>query len=322
MKKIVITGATGMIGTALIEETIKQNIAVTAIIRKNSTRIKPLLAHPLVNVLHADLSEYKRFVPQETGFDAFFHLAWDKTYGKERDNVDLQMQNIAYTLDAVRLAKRMQCKAFVGTGSQAEYGVQPCALAIDTPCNPQSGYGIAKYSAGKLAKLLCKELDLKFSWARILSVFGKDDAPHTLISSVIQSLKNGTTLALSPCEQTWDYLYQKDAARALLAIAFALTKNCKNANGANCVDGKVYPLGSGSARMLKDYVLAIQNFMQTHNLLAKTNAPILNFGSAPYYPHQTMHLVADISALTADTGFVPSFSFEEALCDMFGVQKI
>ena len=49
-------------------------------------------------------------------------MAWEKTYGNGRDDVAAQMKNIQYTLDAVELVKRSGCSAFIGAGSQAEYG--------------------------------------------------------------------------------------------------------------------------------------------------------------------------------------------------------
>lgn len=39
----------------------------------------------------------------------------------------------------------------------------------------------------------------------------------------------------------------------------------------------------------------------------------IGFGEIDYYPNQVMHLEADISNLTADTGFVPRYTFEEGI---------
>lgn len=51
-----------------------------------------------------------------------FHFGWMGTTGAARNDMDLQCRNIAYTIDAVRLAQRFGCKTFIGAGSQAEYG--------------------------------------------------------------------------------------------------------------------------------------------------------------------------------------------------------
>jgi nucleoside-diphosphate-sugar epimerase len=106
-------------------------------------------------------------------------------------------------------------------------------------------------------------------------------------------LEKGESPKLTKCEQTWDYLYCEDAARAFIAVA------------QKGIDGKTYPLGSGAPRKLSEYVIAIRN------IIAPTVK--LNFGEIDYYPHQQMFLCADISELKKDTGWSPKFSFEEAV---------
>jgi nucleoside-diphosphate-sugar epimerase len=210
-----------------------------------------------------------------------------------RDDVDIQLRNIQYTLDAIRFAKRLGCSAFVGAGSQAEYGIVSEPLKSDTPINPQSGYGIAKYAAGKLGKLLCAQLGIRFTWMRILSIFGPHDGSNTLVMYAINELRAGQSPEFTRCEQIWDYLYCDDAARALLAV------------GDRGGDGKAYPLGSGNRKKLSEYLESLRDIVNPDG--------ILQFGKKDYYPHQPMYLCADISELTADTGWKPMISFEEGI---------
>lgn len=290
MKKIIITGATGMIGSALVREALKQDYDITCLVRASSSRIKNILQDNRVHIIDCNISDYKT-IELKDKFDIFMHLAWDKTSVNGRDDVDCQLRNIQYTLDAVRLAKRCGCSVFIGAGSQAEYGVQSVPLTPTLPVNPESGYGIAKYTAGKLARLLCKQLGLRFNWMRILSVYGPNDGENTLISYVIRELKAGRSPELTKCEQTWDYLHCDDAARAFLAVA------------EHGVDGKTYPLGSGKGRRLSEFV----------NELQKQIAPYvsMNFGVKDYYLHQPMYLVADINELEKDTGWKPVSFFHD-----------
>lgn len=295
MKKLLITGATGIIGSAIVEEAVKQDYKVTCLIRRGTARTGNIPKNENVALVECNIDEYASLELQET-HDVFIHLAWDKTFGNERDNVDSQLKNIQYTLDAVRLAKRCGCSVFIGAGSQAEYGIQKVDLTPDLPVQPESGYGIAKYTAGKLSCMLCSQMGIRFNWLRILSIYGKKDAPYTLISYVINELKNGRSPQLTKCEQQWDYLNAEDAARAFLAVA------------ENGKDGKFYPLGSGNGRQLFEYIKDIQQVINTEIELG--------FGKKDYYPHQPMHLVADITELTKDTGWKPQVSFVD------GVRKI
>lgn len=292
MRKIVLTGATGMIGCALIGQALKKDIEVLCIVRKDSDRIDNIPKLEKIRVVFADLTEYTSLdIPEK--YDVFFHLAWGKTSGPSRDDAGIQAKNIQYTVDAVRLAERLGCTAFVGAGSQAEYGIVSTPLKADTPVNPQSGYGIAKYAAGKLGGLLCARLGIRYNWIRVLSVFGPLDGSNTLIMYAINELLSGRLPELTKCEQMWDYLYCDDAARAFLAA------------GDKGIDGKIYPLGSGSKRKLSEYLESLKNIVNPKG--------ILQFGKKEYYPHQPMFLSADISELTADTGWKPEVSFEEGI---------
>ena len=285
-----------MIGSAIVREALKQDYDITCIVRKNSSRIKNIPQSSRVHIIDADIAEYKNLELKEK-YDIFMHLAWNKTSVGGRDDVDSQLKNIEYTLDAVRLAKCCGCSVFIGAGSQAEYGVQTVPLSPNLPVNPESGYGIAKYTAGKLSSLLCKQLGIRFNWMRILSVYGKNDGENTLISYCIRELKNGRSPELTKCEQIWDYLNCDDAARAFLAVA------------EHGVDGKFYPLGSGNGRKLSKYIEDIQR-------IVNPDVPI-GFGKKEYYPHQPMYLVADVSELTTDTGWKADMEFLEGLKKLF-----
>ena len=292
MNSLVITGATGMIGSAVIREAIRQNCKVTCIVHKESKRIGNIPKNPLVAVVECNIDEYAS-LELAGKFDAFIHLAWAKTSVAGRDDIDTQIKNIQYTLDAVRLAHRCGCSIFIGAGSQAEYGISSVPLTGDLPVQPESGYGIAKFTAGKLSGMLCKQLEIRFNWLRILSIYGKNDGENTLISYVIRELAAGRSPELTKCEQLWDYLNCEDVAKAFFAV---LKKG---------VDGKVYPLGSGRGRKLSAYVEDIKDVINPNIALG--------FGKKEYYPHQPMYLVADISELTGDTGWKPEVEFKDGI---------
>lgn len=292
MKTFVISGATGMIGRAVVEELLSRGCGVIALVRADSARAGALAERAGVTVLPVGLSDYATYQPTLSA-DCFLHLAWGKTVGDGREDVDCQLQNVAYTLDAVRLAARFGCSSFVGAGSQAEYGIATAPLKGDSPTDPKSGYGIAKYAAGKLSATLCRQLGIRHSWARILSIYGPHDGNNTLISYLVNTLLEGGTPELTPCEQIWDYLYVTDAARALIAIG-----ECGR-------DGAVYPVGSGEGRALRTFVEELRDVVAPGATLC--------FGAKPYYPHQPMLLTADIGELTRDTGFLPTVSFCEGI---------
>ena len=147
MKKVIITGATGMIGITLIEYLLKKNIEILAIIRKNSKRKNNLPGDKNLEIIECDLNELCNLNIKEKKYDTFYHLAWDGTFGESRNDLSLQNLNVKYTLDAVELANKLGCKTFVGAGSQAEYGRVDGMISSNTPANPENEYGKAKLKA-------------------------------------------------------------------------------------------------------------------------------------------------------------------------------
>lgn len=290
--KIIVTGATGSIGCAIVKQAVSRGYDVTCIVHRGSSRVNNIMRDAHVHVLECDLSEYAT-LNLEGKFDVLIHLAWEKTFGASRDDVDVQTRNIQYTLDTCRLAKRCGCEVFVGAGSQAEYGVQSVALAPDLAVQPESGYGIAKFAAGKMSLMLCKQLGIRGNWIRVLSVFGAQDGANTLINYAINELKSGRSPKLTKCEQTWDYLYADDAADGFLDVA------------ERGIDSKVYVIGSGHARKLYEYI---------NDVRAVMNPQVeVEYGAIEYYPHQPMCLIADVTELTQDTGWKPKVSFRDGV---------
>ena len=295
MKRAVITGATGAIGTALIDEFIKQNIEVLVIVRKDSSRLNVIPKdNPLVTVMYGDLADYAN-MNNTTGkeWDVFYHLAWAGASGNGRNDMYLQNSNVKYALDAVGLAKRLGCKTFIGAGSQAEYGLHNEKLRPNTDTKPYMGYGYAKLCAGYMTREYAHQKNMKHIWVRILSVYGPNDGENSMISRIIKDLKAGNTPKMTAGKQEWDYLYSSDAAKALYLL------------GEKGADNKTYVLGSGETKTIREYVEIIRDKVAP--------GQDIDFGAVPYGVNQIMYLCADASELCNDTGWKPETSFEEGI---------
>lgn len=311
MQSVVISGPTGAIGMALIEKCIEKNTRVLAICHKGSARIANMPKSALLQIMEADLSEYKRLFLQndllgESVYDVFYHFAWGGTTGKTRNDMRLQIGNIVYTMDAVELAKRLGCHTFIGAGSQAEYGRVEGKLTPDTPVYPDNGYGMAKLCAGQMSRIVCEQKGIKHIWTRILSVYGPYDGSGSMVMSALKRIRNNEPTAFTPGEQMWDYLYSKDAAEIFYAL------------GEKGVNGTVYCVGSGQARELKSYIKDIDDVIQEYIGQKKTETneeqeKRLGIGSIPYGEKQVMHLCADISLLEQHIGEIQHTDFRQGI---------
>ena len=301
MNCVMLTGATSMIGCALIQECIRNNVRVIALARKGSAKLSRLPASPLLTLVECDLdqmaaldAEPVRAAAAHAPIDCFYHFGWTFTDHEGRNSPEKQELNVRYTLDAVSLAARCGCRKFVGAGSQAEYGRSDVPLNGDVPCRPEVAYGVSKFAAGLLARMKCRELGLVCNWVRILSVYGTNDNSTTLIKTFIAHCRSGEKMDLGPCTHQWDYLFEDDAGKAFFLL------------GSRGVDGRTYCLGSGTARPLKDYLAEIVSLVNP----AYTGAV---YGAIPYNERSITYLKADISELTADTGWKPAVPFGEGI---------
>lgn len=295
LRRAIVTGPTGAVGTALINELVDHGVEVVAVPREGSSRLSAIPQSELVRVVPCSLDRYDRLpaLVGDDGYDAFYHFAWDGTYGDARQDWKTQAQNIDFSVDAVEAAHKLGCEVFIGAGSQSEFGHVDGVLRPDMPCNPDNGYGAAKLAAHEMTKAYCGHLGIRQEWCRIVSLFGPGDGKYTLISQAISKLLAHEHLSCTKGDQIWDYIYSKDAARAFRLVA------------ERGVHGSVYCFGTGETRSLRAYIETIRDMIDP--------SAEIGFGEIDYYPNQVMHLEADISNLTADTGFVPRYTFEEGI---------
>ena len=312
MKDVIITGATGMIGSHVAKNLMERGINVTAIVRPMSEKLRHLeWAEREAGVAcianNDNTIEVGKLRVVECGLwdlptlrdklgwehDALFHFGWGFTFGPGRNDAAKQESNVRAAIDAVHLAYEAGCKSFVGAGSQAEFGIVTGTLSDELKKEPVTGYGIAKLAAGRLTALECRYRGMPHNWARILSCYGPGDNDYTMVMSAVRSMLKGERMQFTPAEQVWDYIYADDCAKAFIAIA------------EKGLDQKSYMIGSGTNMLLKDYIYAIRDAI---------NPDLeVGIGERDYNPDQVMHLVADISDLVNDTGYKPTTTFEEGI---------
>jgi len=291
--KVLLTGATGVIGLPLIEELCARSCDVLVLASPGSPRNRSLacMTSPIVRWQECGLSEYESFKCSER-FDAMIHMAW--AGGMDRWNIELNLHSARQCAMAVRLAARLGCHTFIGTGSQAECGEQFTPLSGDTQCTPSTPFGASKNLARDLARIEASRVQgMRFMWARILSIYGPRDRETAMVTATLRKLIRGEMPEFSSGEQIWDFLYADDAARALADML-------KSGH-----DGEIYVVGSGYARPLRDYLAAIVRPFGVN--LAQCLGKMEAGASTPKM------LVADTSAMREQLGWVPKVDFEKGI---------
>ena len=127
----------------------------------------------------------------------------------------------------------------------------------------------------------------------IPSTFGERRHDNNIITYTITSLLKGQKPTYGNLNQMWDFLYVKEVVRAIYLI------------GEKGKTEKVYGIGSGEYRPLKDYIEIIRD-------LIDPELP-LGIGDVPALSEKTFSSCVNIYDLSKDTGFIPQISFYEGI---------
>ncbi len=251
--RVIITGATSFLGKALVRLLIKRGDEVIAIGRRaDSIFPKDVVYRSL------QMEEYPNLTSEDKA-DVFINLAWAGTGHEGRNNKEIQENNVKNSLDALRVAKRLGCKVFIESGSQAEYGITTRKTTESSECNPNSEYGKAKLKLQEEAFKLAKELDISYIHLRIFSLIGEEDHDWTLVMSAIEAMLDNRKMDLTTCMQSWNFLYVEDAAKMIVEISrhFLDIKICQQA---------IFNIASNDTRPLKEFVELIKALTESRSI--------------------------------------------------------
>ena len=144
-KRIVMTGATGFIGSHVAKRFLDEGAEVYCLVRPESQKTECLPVHEHLHRIPAQMDEAVECVPQIGHADAFLHFAWRGVNRQEIDSPEVQAKNVAGSLDCIRAAKALNCRMFMDAGSRVEYGLTDGFMQEDIECHPVNQYGKAKW---------------------------------------------------------------------------------------------------------------------------------------------------------------------------------
>ncbi len=164
------------------------------------------------------------------------------------------------------------CQGIVLTGSSAEYSDSDHACSEEDPCWPATPYGLAKLAETIRANQLAEEFGLRTRVARVFIPYGEQDAPSKLIPSVVDALRSGRPVDLSPCEQRRDFIYVSDLVHGYEALIGDLQRD-------QLFD--IFNLCSGEAVCVKEVLHQIADILDS-------DPGLLMFGKRPMRPGESL----------------------------------
>jgi UDP-glucose 4-epimerase len=181
--KVLLTGASGFIGSAVLARLVSDGHEVTTVsLRWGDPELLPAAIHKQ--------------------YEAVIHAGWGGVQAVCRDDVALQRENVRCTNQLLRALTKNPPRVFVMFGSQAEI------YQVATP------YAQAKIACRDSMEAQ-KDLFGRMVWLRLFSVYGENESPGWFIPSITRQLLAHKTVALTPGEQELDYLHVSDVATAV-----------------------------------------------------------------------------------------------------------
>lgn len=292
--QVLVTGATGFVGSYLTRILVREKCAVYVLIRRTSDRwrLKDILGS--LNVINCDLTRQDalKMVIKEVCPDVCFHLAWKATPGKYLGSTDSLSMLFASAHLASQLADN-GCKRFIGVGTCFEYDVQrPGYLSEDSPTSPRGLYGASKLAAFHILGELSRAAGMDFTWLRLFYLYGPFEDNRRLVPYIICSLLRNEEARITSGDQVRDYLHVEDVADAIWAVFKHRITGAVN-------------VGSGNPLPIKEIASIIGQTI---------GKPLLiRMGGLPKPDSDPSFICANSSLLRLKTGWAPKYDIEQGL---------
>jgi nucleoside-diphosphate-sugar epimerase len=214
--KILVTGATGFIGSAFSKLALAHGHEIGGMMLPTE---RPSPQVPRRGKMHwikgalANLpwKEIESFRP-----DACVHFAWIATPGVYLESPENE-KHLEWSLNLAHWLKGIGLRHFVGVGTCIEYKMTGVPLNEDqTPINPTTLYSRCKDMLRETLEAEAQKDGTSFCWGRVFYPYGVGEHPGRLCSSLIQKLQQGEKIVLKTPHSTKDYIYIDDLASAIL----------------------------------------------------------------------------------------------------------
>lgn len=269
MRRALVTGAAGFIGTQIVKILKKNNYKIYALIEKNNLLSKEKLFNISEDIQIIEKLESGEKYPK---FDLIFNLA---TVGirPKFDNINLICDvNIKLGCGLVDFAKENKAELVIQFGSCFEYGDHgDVLLTEEMECRPESLYAISKLSATQLVMKYSKMKAVPLIVVRPFGVFGEGEGIERLAPSIINSCMNGKHIDTTAGEQIRDFVNVKDVAAVIVMLA----------ESRKYEPWEIYNICSDNPVSVKRF---IEEILDTCGFDKK----LVNFGALPYRKNEAM----------------------------------
>ena len=291
---ILVTGATGFVGSALTRRLSAEGREVHVMVRQGAD-LRRIAGLPGVILHEGDLRDAGWVIKVVTGIHprVVYHCAVYGGFSFQEDRRAIFDTNLIGTVNLLQACEQVGFDRFVNTGSSSEYGIKDTPMRESDLPEPRGDYGVAKCAATLYCRSEGLLKGLPIVNIRLFSPYGPWDAPRRFIPAAIRTLLAGKTLVLSTPHAVRDYLYIDDVVDLY-----------RLATGRSLPPGEILNCGSGQQVSISEVAECICEI---------TGGPRPVFGDDEPRRTEPEHWVADIDKARELLGWTPQFGLADGL---------
>ena len=234
MKKILITGGAGFIGSHLSKILLDQDYSVTIVDNLSSGSIKNLSnVIKKIELINTDILELEKIKPYIQKTDCVVHLAGLSRVIPSINNPEMCFKNNVFGTEIIaRLCSKYK-KKLVFSSSREVYG-NSTSLPVSEchPLSPENPYGASKILGESIIQAYSRTFELNFVILRLANAYGINDFDR-VIPTFIENARNNKDIMIYGGEQVIDFIYIDDVIDAFI--------RCFDPT----INNKVFNIGSG-----------------------------------------------------------------------------
>lgn len=298
MRKVLVTGGAGFIGSNLVKKLLQEGNSVTVLDSFLSGHHENLEPFPSIRIIEGDVRDRNAVETAIKGAEVVFHLA--ASVGNKR-SIDLPITdaeiNVLGTLNVLEAARNEGVRKIVASSSAGIFGeLKTLPIKEDHPIEPDSPYGCTKLCEEKLCLSYAKLYDIEAVCLRYFNVYGPNqrfDAYGNVIPIFVFRMFNTEPIVIfGDGEQTRDFVHVDDVIQANMKAA-----NAKGVSGA-------FNIASGTRVTINELV----------KMITKDNSSRkVEVIYADERPGDVRHSVADISLANQMIGYQPTVELENGI---------
>ena len=303
MKKILVTGADGFIGSHLTELLVREGYEVKALSQYNSFNywgwLEDVSCLKDIEVLNGDVRDphYCKYITK--GVDGVFHLAAliaiPYSYVAPDSYVDT---NVKGTLNICQAAIDYCVQRVIHTSTSEVYGTaQYVPIDEKHPLQAQSPYSASKMGADAMAMSFFNAFDLPLTIARPFNTYGPRQSARAVIPTIITQIASGKKqIKLGDVSPTRDFNYVADTCRGFLDLL-----RCEKAVGEVVNIGSNYEITVGDTlNLIRELMGSDVEFLVDDQRLRPEKSEVFR-------------LWCDNTKIRGLTGFEPQYSIRQGL---------